>query len=122
MPNTVRHCPVALYWRKVKNVRKTSKYRFRLSLCKTACANVVLLGIGDETLRATVVLLEICAMYKQAKNCAKRIAQLKIFCAMCKQAKSCAKQIAQLKICLNWLVWSVWATTNLKKKRLLLKT
>ena len=44
---------------------------------------------------ATVVLLEICDM--------------------CKQAKNLAKLIAQLKTCLNWLVRSVCATTNLKK-------
>ena len=96
VPNTVRHCPVARNWRKVINLRTTSKCRFRLSLYKTACANVLLLQIGVETLCTTVVLLEIGAM--------------------CKQAKNCAKQIAQLKISLNWLVWSVWVTTNLKEK------
>ena len=116
MPNIVRHCPVARYWRKVKNVRKSSKCRFRLSLCKTACANVVLLEICVETLCASVVLLKIGAMCKQAKNCAKRIAQLKIFFVMCKQGKNCANRIAQLKMYLNWLIWSVCATTNLKKK------
>ena len=57
---------------------------------------MLLLEIGVETLCATVVLLEIGAM--------------------CKQAKNCEKRRAQLKICLNWLVKSVCATTNLKKK------
>ena len=59
--------------------------------------NVLLLEIGVNTLCVTVVLLEICAMSKKAKNC--------------------AKQRAQLKICLNWLVGSVCATTNLNKKK-----
>ena len=66
MPNTVRHCPVGGNWRKVKNVRTTSKCRFRLTLSKTACTNVLLLEIGVETLCAAVVLLEIGAMCKKA--------------------------------------------------------
>ena len=96
MPNTVRHCPVCRNWRKVKNVWTTSKCRFRLRLLKTACANVLLFEIGVETLCAAVVLLEMGAM--------------------CKKALNCAKQRAQLKICLNWLVRSVSATWNFKKK------
>ena len=92
----MRHCPVPRNWRKVQNVRKTSKRHFQLSFCKTACANALLLEIAFETLCATVVLLE--------------------FNAVCKQAKNCEKRRAQLKICLNWLVRSVCATTNFKKK------
>ena len=38
MQDTARNCPLARNWRKVKNVRRTSKCRFRLRLCKTACA------------------------------------------------------------------------------------
>ena len=57
---------------------------------------MLLLEIGVETLCATVVLLEIGAM--------------------CKKAKNCAKRRPQLKICLISLVNLVYATTNFKKK------
>ena len=67
-----------------------------IKLVQKSVHNLLLLEIGVKTLCVTVVLLEICAM--------------------CKKAKNCAKQRAQLKICLNWLVGSVCATTNLNKK------
>ena len=69
---------------------------FSIKLVQKSVHNVLLLEIGGNTLCVTVVLLEICAM--------------------CKKAKNCAKQRAQLKICLNFLVRSVYATTNLNKK------
>ena len=69
---------------------------FSIKLVQNSVRNVLLLEIGVKTLCVTVVLLEICAM--------------------CKKAKNCAKQRTQLKICLNWLVRSVCATTNLNKK------
>ena len=67
-----------------------------IKLFQKSVHNVLLLEICVKTLCVTVVLFEICAM--------------------CKKAKNCAKQRAQLKICLNWLVRSVCATTNLNKK------
>ena len=69
---------------------------FSIKLVQNSVRNVLLLEIGVKTLCVTVVFLEIGAM--------------------CKKAKNCAKQRAQLKICLNWLVGSVCATTNLNKK------
>ena len=64
-----------------------------IKLVQKSVHNVLLLEIGVKTLYVTVVLLEIDAM--------------------CKKAEKCAKRRAQLKICLNWLVRSVCATTNL---------
>ena len=61
---------------KVKNVRGALNCGFRLALCKTACATVLLLEIGVKTLCATVVLLEIGAVCKKAENSAKQKAQL----------------------------------------------
>ena len=69
---------------------------FSIKLVQNSVRNVQLLEIAVKTLCATVVLLEIGAM--------------------CKKAENCAKRRAQLKICLNWLVGSVCATTNLNKK------
>ena len=69
---------------------------FSIKLVQNSVRNVLLLEIGVKRLCATVVLLEIGTM--------------------CKKAKNCAKQRAQLKICINWLVGSVCATTNLNKK------
>ena len=66
-----------------------------IRLVQKSVQNVLLLEIGVKTLYVTVVLLEIDAM--------------------CKKAEKCAKRRAQLKICLNWLVRSVCATTNLNK-------
>ena len=66
-----------------------------IKLVQKSVHNVLLLEIGVKTLYVTVVLLEIDAM--------------------CKKAEKCAKRRAQLKICLNWLVGSVCATTNLNK-------
>ena len=59
---------------------------FSIKLVQNSVHNVLLLEIGVKTLCVTVVLLEIGAM--------------------CKKAKNCAKQSKQLKICLNWLVGS----------------
>ena len=69
---------------------------FSINLVQNSVRNVLLLEIGVKTLCATFVSLEIGAM--------------------CKKAKNCAKQRAQLKNCLNWLVRSKCATTNLNKK------
>ena len=76
VPSTLRNCPVAQNWRKIKNVRRTLKCRFRVTVCKIACATVLLLGIDVKTLCPTVVLLEIGAVCKTAENCAKQSAQL----------------------------------------------
>ena len=67
-----------------------------IKLVQKSVHNVLLLEIGVKTLCVTVVLLEICAM--------------------CKKAKNCGIQRAQLKIGLNWLVRSVYATKDLNKK------
>ena len=69
---------------------------FSIKLVQNSVRNVLLLEIGVKTLCATVVLLEIGAV--------------------CKKAKNCAKRRTQLKICLNWLVRSVSENTNLNKK------
>ena len=51
---------------------------FSIKLVQNSVLNVLLLEIGVKTLCATVVLLEIGTMCKNAKNCAKQRAQLKI--------------------------------------------
>ena len=51
---------------------------FSIKLVQNSVRNVLLLEIGVKRLCATVVLLEIGAMCKRAKNCAKQRAQLKI--------------------------------------------
>ena len=42
---------------------------FSIKLVQNSVRNVLLLEISVKTLGATVVLLEICAMCKKAKNC-----------------------------------------------------
>ena len=78
-------------------ISKELPFAFLDKTCaKKTCANVLLHEICVETLCGTVVLFEIGARFKKAKNCVKRR--------------------AQLKISLNWLVKSVCAITNFKKK------
>ena len=43
-----------------------------IKLVQKSVHNVLLLEIGIKTLCVTVVLLEICAICKKAKNCAKQ--------------------------------------------------